>query len=98
MQKCKVYVYMIEGFNFAKRDLFSASDPYLVMKCGKTEFNEREHYILDSEAPTFHKSFVFQMDFPGSPALIIQAYDYDDFFGDDLIGTTQVHLDDRYYS
>lgn len=35
---------MIEGFNFAKRDLFSESDPYLIIRCGKTEFNEVENY------------------------------------------------------
>ena len=36
LTKCKVRVYVIEGFNFAKRDIFSESDPYLVIKCGKT--------------------------------------------------------------
>lgn len=38
--KCQVRMYMIEGFNFAKRDVFSESDPYLIIRCGKTEFNE----------------------------------------------------------
>ncbi len=33
-----------EGFNFAKKDMFSDSDPYLVLKCGKAEFNERDNY------------------------------------------------------
>ncbi len=42
--KCLVRLYVIEGFNFAKKDIFSDSDPYLVLKCGKTEFNERDHY------------------------------------------------------
>ena len=35
---------MIEGYNFAQKDLFSASDPYLVVKCGNKEYNERENY------------------------------------------------------
>jgi len=30
--------------------------------------------------------------------LQIDAYDYDGFFGDDLIGTTKIDLDDRYYN
>jgi hypothetical protein len=42
--KCIVRLYVIEGFNFAKKDILSDSDPYLVLKCGKTVFNEREHY------------------------------------------------------
>ena len=29
---------------------------------------------------------------------MIEAYDYDMMFGDDLIGRTEIDLDDRYYS
>ena len=29
---------------------------------------------------------------------MIEAYDYDMLFGDDLIGRTEIDLDDRYYS
>lgn len=38
------------------------------------------------------------MNFPGSPVLEIEAFDYDDFFSDDLIGKTTLELDDRYFS
>ena len=44
VQACKVKLYIIEGFNFAQRDLFSASDPYLKVKCGGKTFDERENY------------------------------------------------------
>mmetsp|Transcript_20973 Transcript_20973/g.32508 ORF Transcript_20973/g.32508 Transcript_20973/m.32508 type:complete len:165 (+) Transcript_20973:3476-3970(+) len=96
--KCKVRLYMIEGFNFAQRDTFSLSDPYLIIKCGKTEFNEVKNYQLDTSNPQFHKCYDFIVDFPGAPVVEIKAYDYDDFFGDDLIGTTLLELDDRYFS
>lgn len=39
-----------------------------------------------------------QVEFPGAPRLKIEAMDYDDFFGDDLIGRTYIDLDDRFYS
>jgi len=29
---------------------------------------------------------------------VIQAFDYDILFGDDLIGETEIDLDDRFYS
>ena len=29
VQTCMIKLYMIEGFNFARRDLFSESDPFL---------------------------------------------------------------------
>lgn len=38
------------------------------------------------------------MTFPGAPSLKIEAFDYDDLFGDDLIGTTYIDLDDRYFN
>lgn len=89
---------MIEGFNFAQRDLFSASDPYLIIECGKENFNERKNYQLDTNEPKFFKAYQMQADFPGSPTLKITAYDYDTLFGDDIIGTTKIDLDDRFYS
>lgn len=30
--------------------------------------------------------------------MVIEAYDFDDLFGDDLIGKTVVDLDDRFFS
>jgi hypothetical protein len=36
--------------------------------------------------------------FPGAPVVEIWAYDYDDFFGNDLIGLTKLDLDDRFFS
>ena len=96
--KCKIRLYIIEGFNFAQKDILSLSDPYLIIKCGKTEFNEQENYQLDTSDPKFHKCYDFIVDFPGAPVVEIAAYDYDDFFGDDLIGTTYLDLDDRYFS
>jgi hypothetical protein len=42
--KARARIYMLEGFNFAKRDLFSESDPFLIIKCGKKEYNEEENY------------------------------------------------------
>ena len=91
-------IYCIEGFNFAKKDLFSESDPYLIIKSGKEVFNERANYQLDTSEPKFFKSYDFLYTFPGADVLIIESYDYDDFFGDDFIGATKIDLDDRFYN
>jgi hypothetical protein len=42
--------------------------------------------------------YEFDAEFPGAHPLKIQAYDYDDLFGDDLIGETTIDLDDRFFS
>lgn len=41
---CKVRVYVLDGYSFAQRDLYSLSDPYLILKCGKTKIDEQKHY------------------------------------------------------
>lgn len=96
--QAKVRVYMLSGFNMAKRDLFSKSDPYLILKCGKTEYNERDNYQLDEDNPEFYKSYDFMIDLPGAPVLEIEVWDYDGLFGDEIIGKSILDLDDRYYS
>lgn len=89
---------MLSGFNFAKRDLFSESDPFLILRCGDKVYNEEDNYQIDQRDPDFYKAYEFNVTFPGAPVLYIEAYDYDDFFGNDLIGISTLDLDDRFYN
>ena len=39
------HLYLIQGYDFASRDLMSPSDPYLIVRCGPDqEFNDRDNY------------------------------------------------------
>ncbi len=96
--QCVIQLYVLEGFDFASRDIGSFSDPYMYVKCGNREFSERDNYILDEANPKIYKLFEFTGEFPGAPMLEIEAYDYDDLFGDDLIGKTSIDLDDRFFN
>jgi len=89
---------MVSGFNMASRDNGSASDTYLVAGCNGKEYNERDNYQLDEPNPVFHKKYDFDGLFPGSTPLKIEVWDYDMIFGDELIGTTNVDLEDRFFS
>ena len=51
--KALVSLYMIDGYDFAQKDIGSASDPYLIIECGKV-YNERDRYQLDEPNPKFH--------------------------------------------
>jgi hypothetical protein len=42
--------------------------------------------------------YQFDGTFPGSAPLVIKMMDYDDIFGDELIGETSIDLEDRYFS
>ena len=96
--KCRARVYILTGFNLSQRDMFSASDPYLIVRAGDREFSKRDEYQLDTQNPDFYQTFEFLNEYPGAPILEIEVWDYDEFFGDDLIGKTTVDLDDRYFS
>jgi len=95
---CSIQVYILEMFSLASRDVGSHSDPYIVVRCGDKEFSERDSYQVDEPDPKINKFFQFNGNFPGSPDLEIEAWDYDSLFGDDLIGKTIVDLDDRFFS
>jgi len=59
--------------------------------------SKRDEYFLDDPNPQFFQVFEFNGKFPGVSPLEIEAWDYDDLFGDDLIGQTTVDLDDRFF-
>lgn len=96
-KKCVVRAYMLDGRNFASRDFGGDSDPYLKIKIGDKVFDERDKYIMDEANPDFYEHYDFEAEFPGCPPLIVEAFDYDDLFGDDLIGSTICDLEDRYF-
>ena len=93
-----VHLYLIQGNDFASRDIGSPSDPYLIVTCGDFEFNDRDNYQDDQPNPKFTQRLDFPVSFPGAPPLVIEAYDYDLLFGDDLIGKTAIDLDDRFFN
>lgn len=97
-EKSIIRLYIIDAFNLSSRDNGSPSDPYLSLKCNETSFNERDNYQLDEPNPKFNTYYDFEGTFPGCSPLEISVYDYDDIFGDDLIGTSYVDLEDRFFT
>jgi Ca2+-dependent lipid-binding protein len=97
-KRCLIKAYMISAFALQSRDNGSASDPYLILECNGKTFSERDNYQLDNSEPEFNKCFQFEGTFPGTSPLVIHVMDYDMVFGDDLIGTSTLDLEDRYFS
>ena len=50
---------MISAFDLASRDIGGFSDPYIRMRCGDVEFNERDNYVLDEPNPWFGTHYDF---------------------------------------
>ncbi|RHY24406.1 hypothetical protein DYB25_000601 [Aphanomyces astaci] len=97
-----VRIYVLNGEGFQPMDPGfdgkpGKSDPYLVLQLGKTKINDRKNYLDDVVDPDFYKLFEINCDFPGASTLTLNAYDYDLIGTDDLIGSTQVDLEDRFF-
>ncbi|XP_068079665.2 fer-1-like protein 6 isoform X1 [Danio rerio] len=93
-----IRVYIVAAFNLHPADPDGKADPYIVLKLGKTEIKDRDNYIPKQLNPVFGRSFEFQATFPKESLLTILIYDYDLVGGDDLIGETQIDLENRFYS
>lgn len=53
---------------------------------------------MDEPCPKFFKSYEFEGTFPGCAPIEIEVWDYDDIFGDDMIGKTVIDLEDRFFT
>ncbi|MBN3319754.1 FR1L6 protein, partial [Atractosteus spatula] len=96
--KVLIRVYIVAAFNLHPADPDGKSDPYIVLRLGKTEIKDRDNYIPKQLNPIFGRSFEIQATFPMESLLSILIYDYDMVGGDDLIGETKIDLENRFYS
>ncbi|XP_006916631.1 fer-1-like protein 6 [Pteropus alecto] len=96
--KVLVRVYIVAAFNLSPADPDGKSDPYIVVKLGKTEIKDRDKYIPKQLNPVFGRSFEIQATFPKESLLSILIYDHDMIGTDDLIGETRIDLENRFYS
>ena len=98
-QKIIVRVYILEMLNLARRDLLSDSDPYIkILLNDKEVINERKNYQEDQKDCKWFKYYDIPAEIPGSSSLTIEAWDWDEILSDDLIGSTTIDLEDRYYN
>ncbi|KAM8784373.1 fer-1-like protein 6 [Rhynchonycteris naso] len=93
-----IRVYIVAAFNLSPADPDGKSDPYIVLKLGKTEIKDRDKYIPKQLNPVFGRSFEIQATFPKESLLSVLIYDHDMIGTDDLIGETRIDLENRFYS
>uniref|UniRef100_H3ATM5 Fer-1 like family member 6 n=1 Tax=Latimeria chalumnae TaxID=7897 RepID=H3ATM5_LATCH len=96
--KVLIRVYVVAASNLHPADPDGKSDPYIVLRLGKTEIKDRDNYIPKQLNPVFGRSFEMQAMFPLESLLTLLIYDYDLIGTDDLIGETKIDLENRFYS
>ena len=93
-----VRIYILELLNLAKKDLFSESDPYLILSLNNKDIvNERKNHQDDMKNCKWYKYYDLVCELPGTSQLKISIWDYDDLMLDSLIGYTKIDLEDRYF-
>ena len=94
-----IRVYVLELNELAKKDLLSESDPYIKIYLNdKLMVNEKKNHQNDMKNCKWYKYYDITGEMPGSSSLKIEVLDYDDVLSDDLIGSTIIDLEDRYFN
>ncbi|XP_067888777.1 fer-1-like protein 6 [Heterodontus francisci] len=96
--KVLIRVYIVAAINLHPADPDGKADPYIVLQLGNTEIKDRDNYIPKQLNPLFGRSFEIQATFPMESLLTITIYDFDLIGTDDLIGSTKIDLENRFYS
>ena len=85
-------------FDLAKKDLLSESDPFIKIYLGdKLIKNESDKHQDDMKNCEWNQYYDIPCEMPGCGKLRIEVWDYDDLLSDDLIGATEIDLEDRFF-
>lgn len=88
-------IYVVEAFNLRTRDIFNYSDAFIKISFGSQTISDRAHYIPNQCNPIFGKRYQVTGVLPKDTKLKISIYDRDTFKLDDLIGKTEIDVEDR---
>ncbi|XP_058122863.1 myoferlin-like [Anopheles ziemanni] len=93
-----VVVYVVQALNLTSRDIASESDAYIVLTYGKECVRDRAYYIPNQSSPVFGRRFEMRGLLPRDQILHLSIYDRDFTSPDDLIGSTCIDIEDRFWS
>ncbi|KAK9679677.1 C2 domain [Popillia japonica] len=91
-------VYCVRGIKLRPMDISGKSDPYIIAFMGNQQYNDVKNYIPKEVNPIFGRCFEFSGTFPFDTVVTIQVWDWDRNSNHDLIGETQIDLENRYYT
>ncbi|XP_042241541.1 myoferlin-like isoform X2 [Homarus americanus] len=95
-QEVTVRVYVVLGQDLAPKDAGGSSDPYVVVKLGKTTKTSKDNYRPNTINPLFGEVFEVSGTLPIHKDLVVQVWDRDLITSDDLIGETTIDLENRF--
>ncbi|KAL0851779.1 hypothetical protein ABMA28_000089 [Loxostege sticticalis] len=93
-----VRVYLVKGVDLKTKDCTGQLDPYVILNCGKKRLGKREEFVKNTANPIFGRMYEFRCILPEDYRLMISVYDYEAIQPDELIGSTDIDLEDRIYT
>lgn len=93
-----VRVYVVRCLNLHPMDPNGKADPYLICSLGKKVYKDKDKYVSKQLSPEFGRCFEFDAVIPFDNMVKIQVFDWDMLSGDDLIGETEVDIENLFYS
>eukprot|EP01084_Bolivina_argentea_P196074 336195_1 len=93
-------LYILNGIHLSPCVSGGASNPYLIIKTGKTttNVNTRDDYSSNTLNPGFYQSFEFPVKLPECSVVTIEIWHMDKTGNDTLIGSTSINIANRWYS
>ncbi len=91
-------MFSFQAIDLQPQDPNGKSDPYLKVSIGKKVINDKENYITANINPLFGKMFEIPAKLPMDRTLKVTVMDWDRFSADDLIGETEIDLENRFLS
>lgn len=84
--------------NLASKDIGGSSDPYLIVSLGNVQKKTRDKPIYNNLDPLFGNVFQLPATLPYDHILSVKVMDWDRITKDDLIGMTNIDIENRFYS
>lgn len=94
---CRVYI--LDAIELSREDKPSEKpSTYLEVNIGETVFKEKEKTLIkDDYDPEYYKVYDFLIMIPGCPFLNINIWQDNDVLKDQILGTTAIDLEERYF-
>lgn len=97
-QTVAVRVYLLNAVELRSRDGGSdKSDPYMSLRLGHKVVSDRDAALTDVSTGAIRRCVEISTSLPGASRLEVNMMDYDKWTSDDLIGTTVIDLEDRWF-
>lgn len=91
-------IYCVRGIKLRPADQSGSCDSYIVIRLNQQVIDDKKNFVPKSADPFYGKCFEMEGVFPKDNTVKVSIYDWDKHTHSDLIGQTQIDIENRFYS